>query len=191
MDKSLYRIEIWRPSAESISPAPLAHCEWVDGELRFVGLENTPTQDTTRRVEVEVARLRLESPSNAAQWSTNEEHQIRTWATRGEKIGTFMRSLVEGSPRIILTPAVALDDDGRVVVKLDIGSDVAGVEVGQEYQLFWANVARRAASTLAKDLSRGIEEQLSGIGLDPVSGVEEHVEPDNCDGLDDEGHAEA
>ena len=193
MQKSNYRSEIWWPSAESITPAPLAHCQWVDGDVRLSGLENNSNQDASRGIAVAVARLRLESPINNAAWGRNEEHQIRSRSIRGEEIGTLMRSLVAGSPRITLTPTMAVDDDGRVVIKLKIVSDVAEAEVGQEYQVFWAKVVRHAARALAKDLSRGIEVQLSGVGLDPESEVEEHVGPDNdgCDGLADEDHTAA
>ena len=193
MQKSHYWSELWGPSAESITPTPVAHCQWVDGEVRLAGLENNPNQNASRRIEVEVARLRLESPSNVAAWARNEEPQIRTWATRGEEIGTLMRSLVDGSPRILLTPAMALDEDGRVVIKLHIKSDVAEAEVGQEYQVFWTKVVRRIARSLAKNLSRGIEEQLSGVGLDPESGVDDHVGLDNdgCDGSDGEDQTDA
>ena len=180
MQESLYRCEIWRPSDEYINSAPLGHCEWVDGELRLVGLDNNTNQDTTRR-EVEVARLRLESPSNAAPWARNEDHQIRTWATQREEIGTFMQSLADGSPHIILTPAMALDEHGRVVVKLHIGSKVTEAAVGPKYQIFWENVARCTARALVENLSRGIEEQLSGFGLYPESSDEDHVEPDDED----------
>lgn len=146
---------------------PLRHCEWVEGGLRIVGPEETVNPEPHRPNEVEVARLRLRSPRVINPWGWAEDHHIRTWTTQSEQIVTFMQSLEDGFPRIILTPTMTIDEHGRVVVNLDIGCETADVVGGPDFGTFWKTVVRRTAPALAEKLSVGIQRQLCGYGLYP------------------------
>ena len=146
---------------------PFPHCEWVEGELRIVGLKEIVDSNTKRPKEVDVAPLRLKSPRAIPSWHMIIDRPIRARATESEQITTFLRSLEIGSPRIILTPTIAVDEHGGVVVNLDVHCELNQVAAGQEFEEFWKTAVRRVAMPFAERLSMGIQEQLFGYGFHP------------------------
>ena len=139
----------------------------MEGELRIVGLKETVNPNTNRPNEVDVAQLRLKSPRDVPSWHMTIDRPIRARATESEQITTFLRSLEIGSPRIILTPTMAVDEHGGLVVNLDIHCETNEVVAGQGVEEFWKTAVRRVAMPFTEQLSLGIREQLFGYGFHP------------------------
>lgn len=148
-------------SDDSNCSAHLPHCEWRGGELRLVGLEDVAEPVACHPVQVKVARLQLTSPlvlgRHPDPWTN---HLIRAPALKRERIATLIRSLEGGSPRIILTPAMTLDERGAIVIDLTIACETKDVDTGKEFQRFWGAVVNRSAMSLTKRLAVAIEDEL-------------------------------
>ena len=129
--------------------------------------------DTNLPNKVEVANIRLAAPrvrgSLLNPWVSQ---QLRAPADKTELITTFVRSLEAGSPRIILTPTITVDEDGGFVVNLAIRCETDEVGAGHCYLKFWTSVVRSSSISFTERLNVAIEEVFEK-GLYPDFYVDE------------------
>lgn len=141
----------------------LPHCEWRGGELGLVGLEDIAKPIACHPIEVKVARLQLTSPSVVGgNPDLQTSHLIRAPLLKRDKVTTLMRSLDNGSPRIVLTPAMTLNECGAIVFNLTIACETKDADAEKEFQRFWSAVVERLAMPFTRQLGVAIEDELFG-----------------------------
>lgn len=115
-----------------------------------------------------MARLRLTSPLTLGphpdSWTN---YLIRAPATRRDRITTLIQSLEHGTPRIVLTPVMTLDEHGGVVINLTVTCETKEVESEKIFDSFWSTVVKRSALSFTERLGVAIEEELSDYDVDP------------------------
>lgn len=117
--------------------------------------------DTNLPHEVEVARLRVTVPRTLRPLHTTDGSRIRAPASNRGAIITFIQSLRNQSPRIILSPTMSLAEDDAILVDIAIRSETSDIEGEDESQMFWDSVAQQFAYSIADHLGIAIEDQLA------------------------------
>ena len=129
--------------------------------MRLVGLEDIAEPVARHPIEAKVALLQLTSPvilgRNPDAWTN---HLIRAPVLKRDQITTLMQSLEGGSPRIILTPAMTVDERDAIVINLTIACETKDMDTGKEFQKFWGAVVERSAVSFTKRLGVAIEDEL-------------------------------